>query len=75
MLTRPTFTPGWRIFFCEDCRVIFGCATRDHKSPSLESCPECNGDCFPIFCTEDNDLLVDGWKNLVGNHPTRQFTL
>ena len=59
-----TFSQGWRQFECEECGCIFKISTRDYRSPSLDTCPVCNGECFPFKCWEDLTLVVDAYKNL-----------
>lgn len=58
---------GWRTFKCEECSYMWSQATRDSYSPSLETCPRCTEDCFPIDGWVDESLKVDKCANLIEN--------
>jgi hypothetical protein len=56
---------GWREFVCFECDHQFELPTRDYRSPSIETCPECSADCPPQACRPDASLAVDKMGNLL----------
>lgn len=56
--------PGYRYFKCEECKHEFKFKTRDSSTPSLDSCPLCNEDCFPYKAEEHPEWLTDIFGNL-----------
>ena len=60
---------GWRVFKCDTCHVWWWIPTRDHSSPSVESCPTCNADLFPQYNESDDRLECDEMGNLVNPPP------
>lgn len=59
---------GWRGFLC-DCGKTWKLPTRDHLSPSKETCPNCNTEVDPISCWSDLTLPCDDMGNLIGSYP------
>lgn len=55
---------GWRAFVCE-CGRSWKTPTRDYKSPSVDTCPDCYGDTPPCERWPDAALLADAMGNLL----------
>ncbi len=60
-----TTRQGYRSFKCEECGCGFFIATRDHTSPSVESCPKCNADVGVDKHWPVEGIKVDHLGNLV----------
>lgn len=60
---------GWRTFHCS-CGIMWAQTTRDYLSPSLDNCPKCNEDCFPIDSWQDTSIEVDKCSNLTKHQST-----
>lgn len=55
---------GWRGFVCE-CGRSWKTPTRDHKSPSVDTCPACYADTPPCEGWPDETLMADTMGNLL----------
>ena len=56
---------GWRYFHCDDCGYKWHEASRDCKSPSTETCPECYMAVWAYKSVVDESLKTDGSGNLI----------
>ena len=65
----PSPRQGYRNFVCDECGCRFTIATRDFRSPSIESCPKCNADAPPEKGWPDASLEVDKVGNLASPPP------
>jgi DNA-directed RNA polymerase subunit RPC12/RpoP len=57
---------GYRFFRCDECGHEFKERTRDHMTASLETCPECNNECFPHAREPHPEWPVTSSGNLIG---------
>lgn len=60
-----TLEPGYRIFECGECNIIWMISSRDYRTPSGEDCPDC-GEWMdnPVRCFSDSSLKTDNSGNL-----------
>lgn len=50
---------GWRYFRCEECGTSWNYVTRDHSSPSCETCPVCVADVHPFDSEADGNISMN----------------
>ena len=56
---------GYRFFECEFCEYSWKEKSRDAKSPSGSTCPECGEESHPIGHEIDGMIPVDEYGNLI----------
>jgi hypothetical protein len=64
LLAPPLARQGWRHFSCDDCGHAWAWPTRDHRSPSNETCPKCFADTHPYDKVSDPSIPVDESGNI-----------